>query len=118
MGKKGSRSISRLVKNSTIKRYKSNCDILINYGLTEDRLNLFFKRFPRAAKKKILNRVIGNRNKYTVVKIAEKNGIVVPTTKLSLKSTEQAKFLSKPFASQGGKNIHMATTCSAAGDKY
>lgn len=118
VGRKGSKSLTRLVKDSTIKRYKSDCDLLINYGLTKPKLNNFFTRFPSARAKKMVNRAIGTRTKYADVRLAAKNGIVVPDTKLTLGIFERPKFLSKPMASQGGKNIHMATTRKNVAGKY
>ena len=118
VGRKGSKSITRLVKNSNIKRYKSNCDLLINYGLTGPKLSNFFRRFPSARGKKIVNRVIGTRTKYADVRLAAKNGVLVPDTKLTLGVFERPKFLSKPMHSQGGRNIHMATARKNVAGKY
>ncbi len=86
IGKRGSKSRITITKTTGIQRYtnkSTNVSALINYGLAGGRLQTFLRKHPSANLLPIMNRNTA-RSKYEVVLDAEREGILVPESKLSL----------------------------------
>ena len=112
IAKPGSKARKDITAATGIGRYtgdKNNSVVaIINYGVCGDHLSTFLKKYPVAAKVPMLNKGIGCA-KYTAVKAAEKEGIVVPETRLSLsKEHKLTDWIIKRQHSIGGIGIKYA----------
>lgn len=113
IGKKGSKSRRAISENTGIKllgKNSSNIDAIVNYGLVGQKLDHFLRKHPKARNMPILNKYVG-RPKHLAIQDAEKAGILVPETRLSLpKSTRLSDWIEKKVHSSQGKGI-----CEARG---
>ncbi len=120
-GKKGSRAVRDIVKNTTVVRYNKyyrDIDCIVNYGLAGVRLDRFFRFNPRAKKIHMINSQIGF-SKLSVILKADKKGIQVPESKLSLgRSDNPEDFIEKRTNSIGGIGIRPARRKRRIEGKY
>jgi len=113
MCKKGSNACKEIVANTKILRYRGkrrdpSVTALINYGLAGPKKDRFYQIFPSARHIPTINKYVGH-SKYYVVKKAEKAGVLVPETRLSLSAKEKPSlWLEKRVHSIGGKGIRRA----------
>ena len=121
MGKKGSNACKTIVEEAGILRYlgsKYKTDVLVNYGLSGERLRQYYKRYPSARKIPTINKNLGH-SKLRVVNMAKKVGILAPDGKLALsKSDKRKEWIEKRFNSQGGIGICAARGKAALKGKY
>jgi hypothetical protein len=113
IGKKGSQAVKDIIEGTGILRYRGNkgkkVDLIINYGLTRDRLGGFFRLYPSARGVPILNKGIG-RAKLSAIQDAERIGIKVPKSRLHLPAkVDPKKWIEKRQNSIGGKGIKYAS---------
>lgn len=109
IGKKGSNACKEIRKGCNIRNYTGKTkimpDILVNYGLSKDRLATFFRLYPSARKIPVMNRYVGY-SKFNVVQRASSQDVTVPKTKLSLDKKDNKKdWIEKRTNSIGGKGI-------------
>jgi hypothetical protein len=112
INKKGSKACRTIREKTGIYMYKGKTkwkvDALINYGVCGNKLDKFYRSFPSARKIPTINKNIGI-SKYSVIKMAEKEGIVVPITKISLTNKDNPElFIEKKTKSIGGIGIRRA----------
>jgi len=121
IGKKGSKALKAIVEGTSIRRYvgkKYKVDALVNYGLAGKKLREYYSRFPSARYIPTINNSIGY-SKIRAVKIARKNGILVPDSKVELdRSDKISDWIEKKFNSQGGIGICKATRRGILPNKY
>lgn len=121
MGKKGSNACKTIVEEAGILRYLGNkhkTDVLVNYGLSGERLRQYYRRYPSARKIPTINGAVGH-SKLRVVNMAKKVGILAPDGKLALsKSDKKKEWIEKRFNSQGGIGICTARGRAALKGKY
>lgn len=120
-GKKGSRAVRDIVRNTSVVRYNKyhkNVDCIVNYGLAGTRLDRFFRLNPGARKIHMINRQVGF-SKLSVISKADKKGIQVPESKLSLgRSDNPEDFIEKRTNSIGGIGIRPARRKGRIEGKY
>jgi len=121
IGRKGSQSFREIVEGTSLKRYvgkRYRTDVLVNYGLSGERLRDFYRRFPSARGIPTINKLIGY-SKYRAIQIAKNNGIVVPESRLDLlKRHRLGDWIEKRFNSQGGIGICKARGKNRLAHKY
>lgn len=119
MGKRGSKAKLAISQNAGIPLYRGGkCDCIINYGLSGANLEAIFRKFPASKPIPIINRSVGH-SKYSSVKSAEKHGISVPETKLSLGLTDKlSDWIEKRVNSSKGFGIRQARGRAAIAGKY
>jgi glutathione synthase/RimK-type ligase-like ATP-grasp enzyme len=121
IGKKGSKARNAISKNTGIKllgKNSSSVDAIINYGLVGQKLDHFLRKHPKARNIPILNKYVG-RPKHLAVHDAEKAGILVPETRLSLpKSARLSDWIEKKVHSSQGKGICKARGRGSLMGKY
>lgn len=119
MCRKGSKACTEIVKHTNIKRYFGhNADILVNYGLSGQKLRDFYRKIPSAKRIPTVNKFVG-RSKYKVVQIAKENKILVPESKLKLTGMDQlGQWIEKRFNSQSGYGIRWARGRAGIPGKY
>jgi hypothetical protein len=84
IGKRTSKSCRTISKKADIPIYMGQkADVIVNYGLSGVNFESFLRKYPSANKIPILNKHVG-RSKYSSIKAAEQEGILVPDSKLSL----------------------------------
>jgi glutathione synthase/RimK-type ligase-like ATP-grasp enzyme len=113
IGKKGSLAVKGIIEGTGIQRYRGNktgaVDAIINYGLAGDRLEHFFRLYPSARKVLMLNKGIG-RAKFSAIQDAERHGIKVPKSRLTLPVGADVKgWIEKRQNSIGGIGIKQAS---------
>lgn len=106
IGNRASKSCREIINNVGIRRYVGQkADAIINYGVSGERLDLFFRKYPPAIKVPMINGHVG-RSKYSSVKDAENKGIIVPETRLSLSETAKlSDWIEKRVHSSQGNGI-------------
>ncbi|RLI69221.1 hypothetical protein DRO91_07990 [Candidatus Heimdallarchaeota archaeon] len=113
MGKKGTKACKAIAENTGITRYRGNkrdpkTDLLVNYGLAGPKKDRFYQIYPSAKTIPTLNKNVGH-SKFYAVKRAEKHGIRIPETRISLRKADAPKkWLEKRIHSIGGKGIRRA----------
>ena len=118
IGRPKSKAINRIIKTTSIRRFSTKCDVVINYGLAGKRLKTFNSIHQLIQNKPMINKYIGC-TKYKAVIDAEKEEIIVPKTLLSLGNKyECSNFLIKKMHSQGGIGIAKAKTKRRLKNKY
>ena len=119
IGNRGSKSCRAIVSNAGIRRYVGQkTDAIVNYGLSGERLALFFRKYPSATKVSILNRHVG-RSKYQSVKDVEQKRVVVPETRLALPETAKlSDWIEKRVHSSQGNGIIAARGRGRIAGKY
>jgi hypothetical protein len=113
IGKKGSTAIRNIVEETGIRRYKGNMfgkvEAIINYGLSGEQLESFFKIYPSAKKLPTINKYVG-KAKLSMIREAEKSGIKVPESRLTLPDKSDPKdWIEKKQNSIGGIGIKYAS---------
>lgn len=119
-GKKGSRAVRDIVRNTNVVRYNKvrQVDCIVNYGLAGARLDRFFRLNPRARRIQMINSRVGY-SKITAISRAEKEGIQVPESKLSLDRGDNVQdFIEKRTNSIGGIGIRPARRKGRIEGKY
>lgn len=97
---------------------QSGVDVVINYGLAWNRLIRTMAKYKNLKTTPIINRVIG-LSKLTVIKLANKGGILVPESKVLLSSTDKIdEWIEKKINSAQGKGINKATKRTEILGKY
>jgi hypothetical protein len=111
VGKKGSKAKLAIVRNTSLRLYKGGeADVIVNYGLAGDRLRSFLGRHAAARRIPVINKYIGI-SKYTAVQEADRAGILVPESRLSLpRLANLSKWIEKRVHSSQGNGI-----CAARG---
>jgi glutathione synthase/RimK-type ligase-like ATP-grasp enzyme len=106
IGKRGSKSRKEISDGTGILLYTGQkVDAIINYGLAGHNFDLLLKKYPGMKSTPILNKYVG-RSKYSSVKMAEKAGVLVPETLLSLpKNARISDWIEKRVNSSQGKGI-------------
>jgi len=122
VGKKGSKACKEIRAGANIfgyfKRPAVLPDAIVNYGLSGDRLDSFFRRFPSARKIPMLNRNIGH-SKLSVCSRANKKGIPVPESRTTLTMKHNKKdWIEKRTKSIGGIGICKARGKGSISGKY
>lgn len=111
VGKKGSKSRKAISDETGIKLFlgKGKPVAIINYGLAGKKLDQFFRKYPSARSVPMINKYVG-RPKHHAISDAEKAGILVPETKLSLPRLARiSDWIEKKIHSSQGKGIQEAT---------
>ncbi len=113
VGKKGSLAVKSIVEETGIQRYRGDkvgsIDLIVNYGLSGDRLDRFFRLYPSAKRIPMMNKGIG-RAKFSAVQDAEKNGVKVPKSRLTLPAgADPRDWIEKRQNSIGGIGIKQAS---------
>ena len=112
IGRKGSKARRDICKNTDVKIYKpktSDADAIINYGLAGQKLDHFFRKNPSAKNIPMINKYVG-RSKLGAIIDAEKEGVAVPESRLSLPITSKvSNWIEKKQHSSQGKGIKAAT---------
>ncbi len=105
IGNRASKSCKAIADNTGMKRYTGQrADAIVNYGLSGERLELFFKRYPLATKIPMLNRHVG-RSKYSAIKDVEQE-VDVPETRLSVpEAAKLSDWIEKRVHSSQGRGI-------------
>lgn len=118
IGRKGSKAVTQLVRNTPITRYTSKGTVVINYGLAGKKLEAFKKKHPSINKKPVINKFVG-KDKFGVLADVSSKGILVPNSfRVLPKSARMSDFLTKKYHSQGGVGIEKATTRGSLQNKY
>jgi RimK-like ATP-grasp domain. len=119
IGNRASKSCREIINNTDIRRYVGQkTDAIINYGVSGERLDLFFRKYPSAIKVPMLNGSVG-RSKYSSVKDVENKGVVVPETRLSLPETARlSDWIEKRVHSSQGNGIIAARGRGRIAGKY
>lgn len=119
IGNRSSKSCKAIIDNTGIKRYTGQkTDVIINYGLSGERLSLFFRKYPLATKIYMLNNHVGH-SKYQSIKDVEQHGIVVPETRLVLPETSiLSDWIEKRVHSSQGNGIIAARGYKRMAGKY
>lgn len=121
IGRKGSQSFREIVEGTSLKRYAGNkyrTDVLVNYGLSGERLGTFYRRFPSAKKIPTINRIVGY-SKYRALQLVKQEGILVPDSRLELLKRHRLDgWIEKRFNSQGGAGICRARSRHRLVNKY
>lgn len=106
IGNRSSKSCKAISNKANIHRYVGQkTDAIVNYGLSGERLESFFRKYPSAIGIPMFNRHVG-RSKYSSVKDAEREGIVIPETRLSLpESVNLVDWIEKRIHSSQGYGI-------------
>jgi len=120
VGKKGSRSRKAISDDTGIKLFlgKGKPVAIINYGLAGQKLDQFFRKYPSARNIPMINKYVG-RPKHLAISDAEKAGILVPETRLSLPRTARLDdWIEKKMHSSQGKGIKQATRRGKLLGKY
>jgi len=121
MGPKGSQSLREIVEGTGLRRYASKkykTDVLVNYGLSGEKLRNFYRRFPSAKGMPTINRIVGY-SKYRALQLAKRHGIIVPESRLELlKSHKLNDWIEKRFNSQSGYGICQARGRHKLSSKY
>lgn len=119
--RKGSKACKEIVGGTCLKRYVGNkykTDVLVNYGLSGQKLEAFYRKFPSARRIPTINKHIGH-SKLRVINIAEANKILVPESKLELNRRDKLdEWIEKRFHSQGGFGICKAHGRGRMTSKY
>lgn len=112
IAKKNSHACKAIRINVPIESYtgkKNKTDLLINYGVSRNRLSEFYNKYPSAKKIPTLNKNIG-MSKYRMLNLVRRHNVPVPISKLSLeKNDKMSTFIEKRVFSIGGKGIKVAT---------
>ena len=111
VGKKGSKAKLAIVNNTDLRLYKGGkVDAIVNYGLAGQKLRSFLGRHPASKNTPIINKYIGV-SKYTAVKDADRIGIQIPESRLTLPRTARlSDWIEKRVHSSQGNGI-----CAARG---
>jgi hypothetical protein len=118
VGKIGSAAKRLIQEGAELSRYNPKSSILINYGLSGDSMENFFRKNPRARSLPMINKFIGC-SKYKAVQDAVSNGILAPETKLSAPNKKDSKnWLIKRHHSIGGIGIKFANEPNKRTDIY
>lgn len=119
IGKKNSKSCNAISTKADIQRYTGQkVDAIINYGLSGEYLELYFKKYPLIKNIPIINKNVG-QSKYSSVKYVEQNGVLVPETKLFLSKTDKiSDWIEKRIYSSQGIGITAATKREKILGKY
>lgn len=119
--KKGSRACKAVVEGTGLRRYvgsKYQTDVLVNYGLSGQKLLAFYRKFPSAKRIPTINKQVGF-SKLRVVNITSENGIPTPESKMSLNRKDKLnEWIEKRFHSQGGAGICKARNKDQMAHKY
>lgn len=121
IGRKGNKTVRVIVKDTGMPRYtgkKNDADILVNFGLAGTKRDTFLRHFPSAIRIPTINKHCGY-SKLNVINRAERDGILVPDSKLSLSRADDKKdWIEKRFSSIGGKGICLARGKNTMAGKY
>jgi len=119
IGKRNSKSCNAISTEADIQRYTGKkVDAIINYGLSGEYLELYFKKYPLIKDIPIINRFVG-QSKYSAVKYVKQHGILVPETKLFLSKTDEiSDWIEKKVYSSQGIGIIAATKRDRILGKY
>jgi len=119
IGNRASKSCREIISNTDLHRYVGQkTDAIVNYGVSGERLNLFFRKYPSAIRVPMLNGRVG-RSKYSSVKDVENKGVVVPETRLSLPETVKlSDWIEKRVHSSQGNGIIAARGRGRIAGKY
>ena len=109
IGRRGSKSRKEISDKTGILLYTGQkVDAIVNYGLSGQSFTSFLRKYPMAGNVPILNKYIG-RSKYSAVKDAERMGVLVPETLLSLlKDAKLSDWIEKRVNSSQGYGIMVA----------
>ena len=121
IGKDKSNAYRTIQKETGIPIYKKGykeVDLIINYGVTGQALHTLFKMYPVMKTMPMLNKFIG-KSKFIAVKDAQKRGILIPETKLSLSKSDNIEdWIEKLLHSHNGKGIRIAKKRGKIPGKY
>lgn len=112
VGKKGSKACKAISTGADIPMFKraGRGDVIVNYGLTGQKLDFFLRKSAAARTIPMLNKYVGCA-KDTAVIAAEKAGILVPETRPTLPAgAKLSDWIEKRVNSSQGKGI-----CAARG---
>lgn len=119
IGRLGSTAYREVREGAEIWKYKAPpADVIVNYGLHGDRFREFLRTHPSAKNIPIINKYIG-MSKYEALKEAEKAGLLVPESKLSLSpKDDRGNWIEKRHQSSSGYGICMARSKERIPGKY
>jgi glutathione synthase/RimK-type ligase-like ATP-grasp enzyme len=120
IGKSGSEAYRTIREETGLRRFVNGAvaDVIVNYGLSGQRLDSFFREHRAARNIPVINKNIGV-SKYTAVQRVNKAGLLVPESKLSLSvADKKTDWIEKRFNSSRGYGIRMAGGRERMGDKY
>ena len=105
IGNRASKSCKAIADNTGIRKYTGQkADVLVNYGLSGEKFELFFRKYPSATKIPMINKRVG-RSKYSVIKEVEQE-VDVPETRLSVPETAKlSDWIEKRVHSSQGRGI-------------
>lgn len=112
IGRKGSKSRKTISEHTGIRLFTGKGkapDVIVNYGLAGRKLDAFLRKTPKAKEIPIINKYVG-RPKHLAIRDAEKAGVSVPETRLSLPRTANlSDWIEKRMHSSQGLGIKQAT---------
>lgn len=119
IGKRGSKAKLAIRDGAGIPLYaRGTYDGIINYGLAGQTLETFLRRHPSAKRSGVINKFVG-RAKHLAVQDAEKAGILVPDTKLTLTARDnKSRYIEKRIHSSCGRGIQKARGKGRMSGKY
>lgn len=121
VGKKGSKACKNIIEDTSVRRMlnkKNKADTVINYGLAGKNLRTLYRKIPTTKSIPMINRKVGF-SKFHVVRLAEKEGILVPKSRASLKKSDDLSlWIEKKTNSIGGIGIRKARNRTAREGKY
>jgi glutathione synthase/RimK-type ligase-like ATP-grasp enzyme len=119
IGRLGSDAYREIREGAEIWKYKAPpADVIMNYGMHGDRFREFLRKHPSAKNIPIINKYIG-MSKYEAIKEAEKAGLLVPESKLSLSlKDDRGSWIEKRHQSSCGYGICMARSKDKIPGKY
>jgi hypothetical protein len=116
---RGSKTARQVIEETGIPRYRRGVrpECIINYGVAGERMTRWQRLNPWGARLPMINRDLG-RNKLEVVQTM-KEFIPCPDSKTVLSHDDEIhEWLVKPYYSQGGRGIEIATGGRTMGGKY
>ena len=121
IGRKGSKSRKAISDQTGIRLFTGKGkapDVIVNYGLAGRKLDAFLRKTPKANEIPIVNKYVG-RPKHLAIRDAEKVGVLVPETRLSLPRTARlSDWIEKRMHSSQGLGIKEATRRGQLLGKY
>jgi len=120
IGNRGSKAYKaiRMETGMQIQTKQTDTDVILNYGLNKDKIERLCAMYRPIRNIPVINRYVG-KSKYSVVRDASANKIIVPETKLSLSKDDiPSDWIEKRIHSSQGYGIRRAVRRDRIPGKY
>lgn len=119
LGKRGSEACKSIVANTKLNFFSGGkVDALVNYGIHGSNYSRLVRKYPIIERVPVINRLVGV-SKYSVIKVAEKNGILSPESTLEIPISKSVSgWIEKRVNSSRGYGIRKATGRARIQGKY